>query len=357
MTASSRVGPIVVRALVYATLFTAIVLVFVPARLLDAAGLHHPADPGALQIGGLALAVSGVSLAVWSVLAFALFGHGTPAPFDPPRHLVVTGPYRWVRNPMYVGAGVALVGTALWFGSGVLLAYVGLLFLVVERFVLGYEEPTLRRLFGADYDGYCAAVGRWWPGRPAPARPGDRRSAWLHLGDAIPAVFWLTLLACGRRYPGYDHRTGLVSELGALGAPTQHLFTAGLLLCAALSVGFLAALVRRCRQVGASTLPIWVLAAFTVSIAGAALFPLPMRLHLFLGSPALLLVLSPLLALALWRAGAPAGIRVHAVIAAVILALAFVVFVPEVAGTAPGLKQRLAHVGWSYWFVALGRRI
>ena len=97
------------------------------------------------------------------VLTFALLGRGTPAPFDPPRRLVIRGPYRFVRNPMYIGAGLALGGAALFYNSVWLLAYVVLFLLAAHIFVVWYEEPTLRRTFGEEYDSYCRRVRRWWP--------------------------------------------------------------------------------------------------------------------------------------------------------------------------------------------------
>ena len=104
-------------------------------------------------------------LALSCVLTFAFIGKGTPAPFDPPRRLVVQGPYRIVRNPMYMGAGMALGGAALFYRSSALAAYVVLFLLVTHLFVVWYEEPTLRGLFGAEYDAYCRRVRRWGPRR------------------------------------------------------------------------------------------------------------------------------------------------------------------------------------------------
>ena len=109
------------------------------------------------------LAAAGAALAVSCILTFALVGKGTPAPFDPPRRLVVRGPYRFVRNPMYIGAGLAMTGAAIYYQSVALFAYVGVFMLVTYLFVVTYEEPTLRRTFGKDYEAYCDKVGRWWP--------------------------------------------------------------------------------------------------------------------------------------------------------------------------------------------------
>jgi protein-S-isoprenylcysteine O-methyltransferase Ste14 len=100
---------------------------------------------------------------VWCILSFAIVGRGTPMPLDPPRRLVVRGPYRYVRNPMYLGAGLALGGAALYYQTVALLAYVSVFLLLLHVSVVSYEEPTLRQAFGEDYATYCRQVRRWWP--------------------------------------------------------------------------------------------------------------------------------------------------------------------------------------------------
>ena len=152
------------RALTYATLFIGVVLLFVPAQILTWSGINRPEAPGPVEWTGVVIGALGAGLAVWCILAFAVLGRGTPAPFDPPRHLVVRGPYRYVRNPMYVGAGTALAGAALFYRSPWLLGYVVLFAAITHAFVVRYEEPTLRRLFGQEYETYCRAMRRWWPG-------------------------------------------------------------------------------------------------------------------------------------------------------------------------------------------------
>jgi protein-S-isoprenylcysteine O-methyltransferase Ste14 len=107
--------------------------------------------------------VSGAILAIWCIATFIVIGRGTPAPFDPPRRLVAVGPYRLVRNPMYIGAGLALAGAALFYGSWWLLTYCAAFALVMHLFVVVYEEPTLRTSFGELYVDYCRRVRRWWP--------------------------------------------------------------------------------------------------------------------------------------------------------------------------------------------------
>ena len=154
---------ILARAVTYATLFVGLVLIFLPARILSRAGIVQPTPTGTWQVAGMVAAAVGAALALWCVLAFVFVGRGTPAPFDPPRRLVVRGPYRVVRNPMYLGAGLALAGAALFYQSFALLGYLGALLLITHVFVVAYEEPTLRRTFGKDYEAYCKKTGRWWP--------------------------------------------------------------------------------------------------------------------------------------------------------------------------------------------------
>ena len=156
---------ILARAATWATLFVGLVLVFLPARVLFLAGIVGPAALGAWQVAGMLLGATGAALALWCILTFVFVGKGTPAPFDPPRRLVVQGPYRVVRNPMYVGAGAALAGAALFYQSFALLGYIGALLLATHAFVVAYEEPALRRMFGKDYEAYRRTTGRWWPRR------------------------------------------------------------------------------------------------------------------------------------------------------------------------------------------------
>jgi protein-S-isoprenylcysteine O-methyltransferase Ste14 len=105
----------------------------------------------------------GALLLAASVLEFARRGRGTLSPVDPPRHLVVRGLYRYVRNPMYLSVTAIVLGEVLLSRSLALAIYWAIWFLAVNLFVLGYEEPTLRRQFGASYDEYCRQVGRWIP--------------------------------------------------------------------------------------------------------------------------------------------------------------------------------------------------
>ena len=152
-----------VRAVTYSTLFIGVVLVYVPARLLSWSGLVRPVAMEVQQVVGMVIGAAGAAVALWCIFTFASVGKGTPAPFDPPRRLVIRGPYRFVRNPMYIGAGLALAGAAIFYESLPLLGYVGFFFLATHLFVVWYEEPTLRLTFGQEYEAYCRRVRRWWP--------------------------------------------------------------------------------------------------------------------------------------------------------------------------------------------------
>lgn len=154
---------ILARSLTYAALFIGGVLVLLPAQITQWTGVTLPRPGGATALVGETLATLGGALALWCIVTFALIGKGTPAPFDPPRRLVVRGPYGFVRNPMYWGAGLVLFGVALVYRSRPLALYALLYFGTLHLLVVWYEEPTLRRLFGADYQAYCLRVRRWWP--------------------------------------------------------------------------------------------------------------------------------------------------------------------------------------------------
>jgi len=154
---------VLARAATYSALFIGLLLIFLPDRILSSTGIMQPAAIGVWQVAGMLLGASGAALALACILTFVFVGRGTPAPFDPPRRLVVQGPYRLVRNPMYLGAGLALAGAALFYQSIPLLGYAGLFLLITHLLVVLYEEPALRRAFDADYEAYCRRVGRWWP--------------------------------------------------------------------------------------------------------------------------------------------------------------------------------------------------
>ena len=112
---------------------------------------------------GLASITMGVILLAACIWEFATRGRGTLSPLDPPRHLVVRGLYRYVRNPMYLSVTAIVLGEVLLTQSTALLVYWIIWFITANMFVLMYEEPALRNEFGASYDEYCRRVGRWFP--------------------------------------------------------------------------------------------------------------------------------------------------------------------------------------------------
>jgi protein-S-isoprenylcysteine O-methyltransferase Ste14 len=122
-----------------------------------------PASFGAGSIAGAALTLIALAMLIECFARFAFQGLGTPAPIAPTKHLVVTGLYRFVRNPMYVAVLGLILGQALIFQSAALVAYAAVIWLAFHIFVFFYEEPTLRHSFGDAYDSYCKAVPRWRP--------------------------------------------------------------------------------------------------------------------------------------------------------------------------------------------------
>jgi protein-S-isoprenylcysteine O-methyltransferase Ste14 len=120
-------------------------------------------DTGLLAYLAFLLWPVGTLTVLWCFWDFTFKGYGTPAPIDPPKELVVTGLYRYVRNPIYVSVLLILFGHFLWFGFWWLLLYAGLAFLVTHLFVTLYEEPNLRKRFGVSYENYLGRVPRWIP--------------------------------------------------------------------------------------------------------------------------------------------------------------------------------------------------
>jgi protein-S-isoprenylcysteine O-methyltransferase Ste14 len=116
-----------------------------------------------LQLLGALLLVVGVIVLLHAFVRFVVEGIGTPAPIAPTQRLVVGGLYRHVRNPMYLAVGATIVGQGLLIGRPILLLYAAVFAVVVLAFVRGYEEPTLARQFGAEYEDYRRAVPGWWP--------------------------------------------------------------------------------------------------------------------------------------------------------------------------------------------------
>ena len=120
---------------------------------------------GPLLLAGAALISAGLLLLALCMFQFGRHD-GTPMPIDPPKRLVMRGPYRWVRNPMYVALAVILIGQILLHPHRALVLYACVATLAVTLFVRFYEEPALRRRFGRDYEDYLVRVPGWWLRRP-----------------------------------------------------------------------------------------------------------------------------------------------------------------------------------------------
>ena len=120
-------------------------------------------ETGMISFLAIPLWLTGGLMVLWCFWTFTFQGHGTPIPIDPPKELVVTGPYRYVRNPIYVGVLAIFLGHFLWFGAWALLMYAVLAFLGIHFFVVLYEEPNLKGKFGAAYEEYLKKVPRWLP--------------------------------------------------------------------------------------------------------------------------------------------------------------------------------------------------
>ena len=110
---------------------------------------------------GIALFVGGAAIYFWCAWDFVSKGFGTPAPLDAPKVLVVKGLYRFTRNPMYLGVFGAIEGQALYYGSKHIAVYGWIMLMIAYLFVVLYEEPHLRRVFGAQYEEYTDRVPRW----------------------------------------------------------------------------------------------------------------------------------------------------------------------------------------------------
>lgn len=120
-------------------------------------------DTGMWKYLAIPLWIIGAGTMIWCFSDFTVKGRGTPAPFDPPRKLIATGPYRYVRNPMYVSGLVTLAGWILWSPLTPLMTAFFAFFLAAHTFVVFYEEPALKKKFGTSYNHYLEEVPRWIP--------------------------------------------------------------------------------------------------------------------------------------------------------------------------------------------------
>jgi protein-S-isoprenylcysteine O-methyltransferase Ste14 len=160
-------GPMLRFTQVFALARTAVFTVIVPGTVagylpLRIVGRDGEAPSGWSYVGVVPVAI-GLLIYAWTAFDFAWTGRGTPAPIDPPRQLVVRGLYRYMRNPMYVGVLLVIVGEAALRRSWRTAEYALAVTAMFGVFVVLVEEPLLRSQFGTAYADYCARVPRWLP--------------------------------------------------------------------------------------------------------------------------------------------------------------------------------------------------
>jgi protein-S-isoprenylcysteine O-methyltransferase Ste14 len=148
------------RSILFFILAPGMVAGFIPLGLLRTGS---QVQTGFFSSLAVPLWMVGIAMLVWCFWDFLAKGKGTPAPMDPPKELVVSGLYKYVRNPMYVGVLFVILGHFLWFGFWNLLIYGALVFLAFHSFVIFYEEPNLKQRFSTAYEGYLKRVPRWIP--------------------------------------------------------------------------------------------------------------------------------------------------------------------------------------------------
>ena len=149
------------RSAFFAALLPGSVLVWVPMWLSTFSGATL--GLGAARYVGVPFIAVGAAGLLWCIWDFARRGRGTLAPVDAPRFVVRTGLYRVVRNPMYLAVLTVLVGESVLFGSLRIAEWTVVVAITVHLFVIFYEEPTLRRLFGTEFEAYCRTTPRWFP--------------------------------------------------------------------------------------------------------------------------------------------------------------------------------------------------
>jgi protein-S-isoprenylcysteine O-methyltransferase Ste14 len=153
----------ILKTILFTTFVPGTVAVLIPRWLI---GGFSSSQPGALAWLGALITLVGVAIYFRCAWEFAIRGLGTPAPIAPTKFLVTSALHRYVRNPMYIGVAMVIVGEAVFFRRPHLLVYAALMLLTAHLFVVFYEEPTLRRQFGEPYEEYRRTVPRWVPKFP-----------------------------------------------------------------------------------------------------------------------------------------------------------------------------------------------
>ena len=165
MTASWRKALLFLETIVFTVVVPGAVTIWIPRDLLGIWGQTSPNPWLPRHVAALVPLTVGFAVYVRCLWEFAARGRGIPAPIDHPKQLVVTGLYQYVRNPMYVGVLLFLLGEALFFASREFLLYTIAWLVFIHFNIILYEEPNLRRKFGSSYERYVSAVRRWIPGR------------------------------------------------------------------------------------------------------------------------------------------------------------------------------------------------
>ena len=159
----TRTVSLILRNLVFTVVVPGLGGVWLPWLIMTRGG--HTVTPSASP--AVPVIAAGAALYAWCVWNFAAVGGGTPGPWDAPARVVAAGPYRWVRNPIYLAALLIVLGEAWLFLSPALVAYAAVMALFFHLFITGYEERTLDRRFGRSYQDYRATVPRWIPRHPS----------------------------------------------------------------------------------------------------------------------------------------------------------------------------------------------
>ena len=157
---------LLLRSIFFTFLQPGTVVVLIPYLLLPSIADAFSGRHSALRYAGVPFVLIGAAGLLWCIWNFFSAGRGTISPVDPPKHLVVRGLYKYVRNPMYVSVVAILLGEAMFFLSLPILIEGVVFFLLANLFVAYYEEPNLRRKFGESYENYLRTVHRWIPSRP-----------------------------------------------------------------------------------------------------------------------------------------------------------------------------------------------
>lgn len=157
---------LVARTIAYSILVPGAVTILGPYLMLHAWGRGHDLPVGPLWLLGLPAIALGAAIYAWCAWNFMVSGRGTPNIVVGPKALVVRGLYRYVRNPMYLGTMLVLLGEALFLGEAILLVYSAECLIFMLAWVHFYEEPVLRRKFGEAYERYCRSTPRWVPRMP-----------------------------------------------------------------------------------------------------------------------------------------------------------------------------------------------